>query len=507
MEADDRKGLAFSSDSGGSYGAVEAKVRHIGAIEGNSTLLTAGIIIADVVGAGILSMAPAVAKFGWALGALLIMLLLMMNVHISILMWRVRMSFPGVQTYAQLVDAAFSRSSPTLRHVAVNTTAIVQYLFIFSMLGIYALSIGKGLGNLFYHVHICLPQWTALGCLLLGPIHVTARRLGSWRSLIYVNVATILGTTIIPLVSMATVGVDSTRADGSNFYAFAPLDFAGVLGGLSTFTFAFTSQFMVTEIIAEMSNPADFPKAYIWLAAPFQVFCFSLVGLVGYYYMGDKVSGMIGDNLPFGIAFQSAAACLVMHMLITYMLKGIVICSAIHHAWSKESASDESMAGWSVWAVIVTLIMAAAWTVAQIVPFFMDLVDLIGASFTPVACYIIPIVVYVKWLRDFATPEQQISKFEWCCIAIEITLAAVLLFLGTFYAILAIMDKWVLYGPPFACHCEQMWNTCECSALHAGMADMCPAGLAAFQASNSSDTEIFASKIYPFASRPGWLFE
>lgn len=42
----------------------------------NSTLLTAGILTADVVGAGILSMAVAVSRFGWLLGVGMLLMML-----------------------------------------------------------------------------------------------------------------------------------------------------------------------------------------------------------------------------------------------------------------------------------------------------------------------------------------------------------------------------------------------------------------------------------------------
>merc|ERR1711861_92548 len=93
-----------------------------------------------------------------------------------------------------------------------------------------------------------------------------------------------------------------------------------ILSGLSTYMFAFTSQFMLVEIISEMRERTELPKAYVGYAAPFMCFAFVLVGLAGYYYLGNAVQLMLPQNLPFGILFRLAAVCLLLHMLISYLI-------------------------------------------------------------------------------------------------------------------------------------------------------------------------------------------
>jgi len=451
------------------YGSTEVATKK----EGNSAELTAGLIIADVVGAGILSMAVAVARMGWLLGAAMMMILLAMNVHISLLMWRVRMHFPGTRSYVELATAAFSRTSEGQQKTVALVSGSTQYVFIFCMLGLYALSSGRGLGNMLYDRKVCLPTWTLIACAMILPFHTTARRLGTWQSLVWINVATIVGTCAIPLVFMAWQGVAETRAPGSAVYAVTDFSFAGTFGAMSTFTFAFTSQFMIAEIISEMRDPGEFPKAYVQMAAPFQAVAFLTVGLGGYYFMGDSVYGMIGDNIPFGSVFRVAAFCLVAHMLVTYMIKGIVICRALHWVLDEAADNDESYKSWGQWTSVVTITLVLSWLIACIVPFFSDLVDFIGASFTPICCYIIPIAMYVRWSRDFREADDQPSKLEWLIISVELLTAVLLCFIGTFFSVKSIIDKWDVYGPPFACHCQQMWNTCNCSASHAGMREQC----------------------------------
>lgn len=448
----------------------------------NSAVLTSGIIIADVVGAGILSMGVAVADFGWLLGAVVTILLLAMNVHISILMWRVRMACPGVKTFCQLAEAVFEGAPAGQRQAMVYLTGFTQYSFLFALLGLYTLSCGRGLGMIFYDRRVCLMIWCAIGCAILVPFHTTARQLGSYKSLIWINCATIVGSVFIPLIYMATQSLEQTRPPGSQFLAVAPLTIPNMLHGVSLMCFAFSSQFMVVEIMGEMSDVTEFPKAYCWFAAPFQGIAFLIAGVGGYYFSGSAVHGMTVDNIPFGPVLRIACVCLIAHMIITFLLKGIVFCRAVHKSIDRESYKSDGAAAWSKWTMIVLTVITCSWVISQIVPFFSDFVDLLGASCTPVGCYIIPIVLYARMERDGRVPPREDSKnanllryIEWGVIALELLVSVVLCIFGTIEAVRKIVLSWDEYGMPFDCHCQGMWNTCACSDTHIGMADQCPA--------------------------------
>eukprot|EP00435_Cladocopium_sp_Y103_P026486 s4480_g6.t1 len=276
----------------------------------NGVLLTAGIIVADVVGAGILAMPVAVANFGLYPGMIALVLLLAANVHISIVMWRVRMFCPsciGTTTYTAYVRGAFAKAPTWQRRAIISLTGFSQKSFMVGMMVLYLLSAGKGMGMLFYHNHICLPTWMIYAALLLLPFAATARHMGSWQSLVWINVATLMGTVLIPLGFYAIIGTEEIKVPGSEVEMFSDLSLRHILSGLSTFTFGMTSQFMLVEIIAEMKEPMQMPTAYAKVSAPFQLVMFAVAGIGGYLYMGNKVDGMMNENLPFGGAFQVAA--------------------------------------------------------------------------------------------------------------------------------------------------------------------------------------------------------
>ena len=169
---------------------------------------------------------------------------------------------------------------------------------------------------------------------------------------------------------------------------------------------------------------------------------------------------MMNENLPFGIAFQVAAGCMLTHMLISYLIKGVVMCKSVH--------------------VVALMLLSIAWFLGNIVPFFGAAVDLLGASVTPISCWFIPLVLYMRMCWDYPDWESHegrkrgkrstfVKYVEWTAIGLECLLAVVLMIFGTRSSLLTIVGEWATYGQPFACHCEGLWKTCGCSAEHAGM--------------------------------------
>uniref|UniRef100_A0A7S1L684 Amino acid transporter transmembrane domain-containing protein n=1 Tax=Alexandrium catenella TaxID=2925 RepID=A0A7S1L684_ALECA len=368
-----------------------------------------------------------------------------------------------------MASQAFRHAPDWQRRTMESLTLYSQQLFLFLVLALYSLSVGRCLGTLFYdELRLCLPVLVAIGLLSFMPVHLSSRSMGEYKGLIALNVATIIGSALIPLVHMGASGVKETRAPDSVMKPVADLSVAGVLSGLEVMSFAFTSQFMLVEIIAEMRNPAEFPSAYM-ISAPFQGIMFLIAGVGAYFYMGSAVNGILGENLPFGPTFRVAAVCLLVHMLITFLIKGVVFCRFAQQVWNPNGLNDVSWRGWSAWSTTVVVCTALCWLLAQIVPFFTDLMDLLGASLTPLSCYIIPVVLYCRWLHDTGYKDRTIGPIEGTALVLEVLLSLVLMIFGTYFSITTILGKWKTYGAPFECHCTNLWATCECSPNHAGM--------------------------------------
>mmetsp|Transcript_40788 Transcript_40788/g.109452 ORF Transcript_40788/g.109452 Transcript_40788/m.109452 type:complete len:516 (-) Transcript_40788:413-1960(-) len=458
-------GSLAGDDEGATHLARQASGK---AAKGNSVLVTAGVIIGDTIGAGLLTMSSAVAMYGWLLGGVFIVAVFALNLHVCTLLWRMRMDFPHAHTFGELAEASFGRAPRWQKMLMRQVTDQVQYVFVFFMLAADSTSFGKGFGLIFYDVHICLPTWVIIGSAILLPIHARTRSLGGNKVLIYLNCVAVIccvGCTLRHFVSM---GVQNTRPLGSAVVPVEPLTILGVLNGVNIMIFNFTIQFMTVEIVSEMERPAKFPLALWGLAYPFLAALFLISGVGGYYFLGDRGHGLLISHLPFGTSLRFAAACLVYCVLVAYLLKSVVLCRVLQRRCDPEHSDHHSTRLDFMYTLIIFSVLAAAFIWSQLVPFFTPFIDLIGSTLAPLSCILIPLVMYAQYSRTFKRRGFGASA-EWMLIAVELALCIAVMTLGTYDSLLTIVEGWKEFGAPFSCHCEHLWNTCHCSAHKLGL--------------------------------------
>ena len=170
------------------------------------------------------------------------------------------------------------------------------------------------------------------------------------------------------------------------------------------------------------------------------------------------------------------------------------VCSKLH-------LSSVSGRGWRIWVGCVAGTLLVAWVVAQVVPFFTELVELSSTLLNLPCCWLIPIAMYT--FHQYSTAggatagdgEQagavgteregavaaggggyayRPSVWEWGLTAVEFGLALSVTVTGCWFAIENLVARWAEVGYPFDCHCENMWATCACSGAHTGMVEQCP---------------------------------
>merc|ERR1719498_2080619 len=117
-------------------------------------------------------------------------------------------SCSSASTFEDLVNGVFINSPRWQKKSVSAVTLISQMSFLFGLMGVYLLSAGKGLGILFYTAELCLPIWMLIGCAVLLPFAFTARELGTWQSLVWINIVTLTGTVVISIAYFAAAGVD-----------------------------------------------------------------------------------------------------------------------------------------------------------------------------------------------------------------------------------------------------------------------------------------------------------
>ena len=121
------------------------------------------LIIADVIGIGVMAMAEAFAELGWVLGVGVCLLMLPLNQLSGIMVWATIVEVhPDALSLADLARRCLGRA-------AYWATYALVYSFIFMTLGDYLLSLGLCLQILFPEAALPSYAWTCLAAAMLLP--------------------------------------------------------------------------------------------------------------------------------------------------------------------------------------------------------------------------------------------------------------------------------------------------------------------------------------------------
>jgi hypothetical protein len=136
------------------------------------------------------------------------------------------------------------------------------------------------------------------------------------------------------------------------------------------------------NIISEMKNPKDFPKALAMLYIT-TISMYVFVAVTVYHFASQAVkapalgsaSPLVG-KIAYGIAIPTIIVAGVIYALVASK-------SVYRHIWSKQPKvmSEKSFRARSTWLLTVGTVWILAWLVANTIPVFSDLLAFIGAAF------------------------------------------------------------------------------------------------------------------------------
>lgn len=179
-------------------------------------------------------------------------------------------------------------------------------------------------------------------------------------------------------------------APGTNFVA-----------GMNAFmniSYTFIGQITIPSFIAEMKNPKDFPKA-LWAVTIAEVLVFSLCGSIIYAYTGTNYNtapafGSLGNETYKKVSFS--------FMIPTLIFLGVLYASVSARfvffrifAGTRHLGSH-TVVGWLTWAAILACTWVVAFIIAEVIPFFSDLLSLMSSLFDSFFGFIFWGVAYLR---------------------------------------------------------------------------------------------------------------
>ena len=202
------------------------------------------------------------------------------------------------------------------------------------------------------------------------------------------------------------VTATGTVLGGAPIVLIVPAAGTTFVNGLSAWlniSYTFIGQITIPSFIAEMKNPADFPKA-LWVVTIAEIIVFSLVGAVVYAYTGTQYNtapafGSLGNEVYKKVAFSFMIPTLIFLGVLYASLSARFVFFRIFEGTRHKGS--HTVVGWASWAGILALTWILAFIIAEVIPFFSDLLSLMSSLFDSFFGFIFWGMAYLRLVNLF----------------------------------------------------------------------------------------------------------
>lgn len=165
--------------------------------------------------------------------------------------------------------------------------------------------------------------------------------------------------------------------------AAAGTTFVGGMNAFLNISYTFIGQITLPSFIAEMKEPKDFPKA-LWAVTIAEIIVFSLVGAIVYAYTGTQYNtapafGSLGNELYLKVSFSFMIPTLIFLGVLYASVSARFIFFRVFEGTRHKG--EHTVVGWASWAGILAITWVVAFIVAEVIPFFSDLLSLMSSLF------------------------------------------------------------------------------------------------------------------------------
>ncbi|KAF9352032.1 hypothetical protein BGX26_010074 [Mortierella sp. AD094] len=380
-------------DDGGENGAVHSEGLDLRGErpEGVSTFKAVASLVCVIAGTGTLGMPHAVSQTGW-LGIILILLALFMSTTTGIML--VKCLYINSDTRRHSYEDIARDSCGFAGYCLAIGTIAINLFGCAVLYVILAASLIQGMVNEYSHT------WVGIYIYVIGCSAFVLVCLVSTKSMKEVAILSIIG-------SGATIGVvfivmgDSahmriTHAVETLGVNHQIIHWSNIPSSLATMAFAYSGNVVYPHVEHTMRYPKQWPKA-VWSALTLCCVLYISIAIAGYAVFGDTTKSPILDNLPRGVWSIISNILMVIHVLLAAPILltslSIMVESLITKQWPAFEKGS-TVVQFAKRAVDRTIIVVLTAVVAAVIPYFGDMMDLLGALTTCLLVFVFPILFY-----------------------------------------------------------------------------------------------------------------
>ncbi|KAF7715215.1 Uncharacterized protein PECH_005545 [Penicillium ucsense] len=393
------------------------------------------VLIVEAIALGSLSIPSTFAKLGMVAGVISCVGLGLVAIYTSYIVGQVKLLFPEVANYADAGRLMWGRFGYEL----INLMLALQLIL---LTGSHCLTGTIAFQNI-TESGICSVIFAVISAIILfllavPPSFTEVAILG------YVDFASIviaIGITIIG------TGVQATNAPGGlaavNWSAWPKpdLSFTEAFIAISNIIFAYSFAMCQFSFMDEMHTPSDFPKS-VWALGITEIVIYTVTGATIYAFVGEDVkspallsAGHTLSRVAFGVALPV--------IFISGSINTVVFGRLVHGRIFANSPVRfiNTKMGWLTWLGIIAAGTVVAFIIAEVIPFFSDLLSLSSALFISGFSFYFPSLMWFLLVRKGSWTEPKNLMFA-VLNAFILVIGLVILVAGTYTSIADIINNY-----------------------------------------------------------------
>eukprot|EP01135_Chromosphaera_perkinsii_P001527 Nk52_evm7s206 gene=Nk52_evmTU7s206 len=399
-------------------------------------------MLCTMVGVGILSLPTATAACGWVVATIFLFVGAYFAGHagfrLGYMLDHGKESGP-ITSYSELGYHCWGRAGRYLANFCVYGTcmgAAILYMILASQM--IESVIGEGIMS-----QVC---WSLINCALLVPFIY----LKDFNTVAYVSAVGIVGSAVTVLIVIVLLFVDLGEGKTSdvNHTAFKS-DMEEIANSFNTIVFSFGGAAVFPELHRVMKNPEkNFKKANTGAFSLLIVF-YAPIALIGYFVLGEEnlLSEATDGNIANAFDPNWAVTTMQVFLWISVMGSYIVLMLPVFRS-VENSLKVESKKKPVIWRFSLrTVMFAFTWFISVLIPFFGDLLGLIGGTTITGSSFLLPIGFYFtlffkkKVMNAESSAQKTKDVLEFACLAVIFVFALCSGIYGSIYAVKNIIDK------------------------------------------------------------------
>lgn len=309
----------------------------------------------------------AMSQLGWVAGIGVCVVFGLFAVYSGLLLSKVRNNFcPNCENFS---DLAMVVSGPrfggfTKWAIWINWTLLLPY---YLMSTTRALEVAIGTTNIcFPEVMLCVVAGLAL-LVQLRTLHALTWLAAASGGAISISILLILIDFGLYAEAGTPGGAGFNKINETRLWPEANVGVVEVYGSTASFIFAYQGQSVFLEIMREMKNPQEFPKA-VSAATGVMMFTYLLIITLSYLAKGEDIPDFAPDAVTDPIFRRVVGVLVAFNLFSSYLLTNVPLALAIHEAVAPGTAREFS--GWKGrvhWFMITGILLGFSFIVAKCV--------------------------------------------------------------------------------------------------------------------------------------------